>query len=408
MELKDMDEVKVDKELKQRTTKTKEEEKRDDQELRKNRKFNLNRSIYNDWQTQMNMSALEYIEHRTRPSSRPLTNDSRSGKFPKENHWVCYSKTVTPKVRTYVIAEDYLRTAVMGPKSNEKVFEREFIDSVKSTPNRKFSFNNDLRERLVEMVVAFGMTDVKRIEKIKFDSNTNKWRGLTFGNKGVVLKDTWIKVNITEAFPNWWKANVGDDNDKNPKIYEWTTLPLGSSHFSNKDLPVDGYQFKYSQKLFDDNCAVINLANVVERMGLSKVSDHLQKYFSKDALANMNVIDMIQSVPKDRNLMKMMKVLMNHLKFDIKKAQVKDIFKINNSVPLCVRMHAYHCVVIWNNEIYDANHTHTLPLNIDHMDWCSGHDIGFVDVVDAFYFYPRKKVCIALNLPEKKDFFSYL
>ena len=252
------------------------------------------------------------------------------------------------------------------------------------------------------------MTDVTRIDKLRYDNIASEWKGLTFGGQGVTLQDTWVSKNITEAFPKWWEENVGGGSEKiNPKIFNWTTLPLGSSHVANKDLPTDGYLFMYGQKVFDDNCAVINLANVVERMGMHKVSDHLQKYFSKDSLAKMDVIDMVESVPKDRNLMKMMKVLLNHLKFNVRKVQVKDIFKVDVSVPLCVRIHAYHCVVIWNGEIYDANHTHTLPLNIDNMDWSSGQDIGFIDVVDAFYFYPGKKVCIALNLPDKSEFFSY-
>ena len=184
-----MYEDEVDRVIKRHNKKTPEERKSEAKEMGMNRKFNRNRQIYFDWQMQMNMSSLEYIVHKKRPADKPLTNDSRVGKFTKRNHWVCYSKTSGTRERTYVISEEYLRTAVIGPKSDEKVFEKQFLDIVKRNPNTKFPFDDELKEKLQEMGSAFGMTDVTRIEKIKFNANTRKWKGLTFGNKGVNLSD---------------------------------------------------------------------------------------------------------------------------------------------------------------------------------------------------------------------------
>ena len=187
-------------------------------------------------------------------------------------------------------------------------------------------------------------------------------------------------------------------------ISKWTELPIGASNNLHKiDLPVDGKFFHYHQKALDDNCIIINVANICAQLGDEKGCKMLQKYFSKDGLFEMQKLGYCTENPSHSSMMKSMRFLLRKLTYQVFNIESKNVFELNQEIPFCVRLHSYHTITVWKNEIYDANHTHTLKLSQEWLDWCCGNvPGGFDGIKEAFYFYPCKKLCGKLKIEVKK------
>ena len=93
-----------------------------------------------------------------------------------------------------------------------------------------------------------------------------------------------------------------------------------------------------------------------------------------------------------------MKMFLRHKHYPVKNVKVHNILKSNDRIPTCCHTTQWHSIVIWQNEIYDANAEKVLKLTKENLDWCVGENQKYISVIDAFQCFPNKKLCKTLNL----------
>ena len=273
--------------------------------------------------------------------------------------------------------------------SQELLFNKDDVDQWSNQPNKKHVISEELRARIKAMITSYYGLPSTMIKQIKHRSADNEWIGITFDNKSERLTHDWVEKNFRYPFAQWYNVNIGDINK--PNISEWLTLPIGQSNMTKLD-ETGGWTFKYMQEEEDDNCAIINVLNVISKLGDEDTCDVVKPYCYKNTL--------ITTVSQQRDLnrcnrhydtLKFVQQLLRQNGYMIKKQKIDDIFNWKTEEPTLIKLHSLHCVVVWKDEIYDANHFCTLKLNKKNLDWCCGEYERFNGVLGAFTFYPNPK-----------------
>ena len=113
---------------------------------------------------------------------------------------------------------------------------------------------------------------------------------------------------------------------------------------------------------------------------------------------------MTKDLPTDNSFMKKIMIILRAKHYTVKKIKINDLLKENTSVPIWCKISQWHTIVVWKNEIYDANSIFTLKLTEKNLNWCSGINSAFAGVLEGFKFYPSPKIAKKLNLEVINNF----
>ena len=139
--------------------------------------------------------------------------------------------------------------------------------------------------------------------------------------------------------------------------------------------------------------------NVVTRIGDIEFVNLFRKYLDKEVLARaVHNSALITNQNKSISMLNVVKRILRTYGYFLQKVKIIDIYESSTKHPLMFQVHGVHAIIVWQNEIFDANNSHTLPFTENNMNRCCGTNESFIQPINPFIFHPSKKRIRTQNL----------
>ena len=338
-----------------------------------------------DFEFQTKLHYIEYIDISARNTPLPDCSGGIS-----ENHWV--GQTIDGK--DAILHEDYLHKALLGAGGKDLLFPPEVVNFWKLNKNRKHELSPEIKERIEKMGNSFEKTPNMLVIKFKYFEDEQTWKGLLGDNSVVRLTEHWMHRNVKDLEPKYYDryCNV------NVRGKDWTPLPIGNGKDTNDNLSRSGDRLLYEESDGCSTCVIVNIMNTLHLLEDYETHDKIHMLEDNDKwldLVHENYYD-----NKFPHVMCGVQILRDH-RYLVRKVKIESVFQHDFVHPtLCVISNT-HCIVIWRKSIIDSNHTHTLKLNRNHLDWCCGDLDPFSKIFLAYEFKPSPRIANKIGYNEK-------
>ena len=339
-----------------------------------------------DFEFQLKLEHIEYIDKDERNAEDRLPDCSLGV---KDNHWVGY----TLDGRVELLHSDYINLARKGIEDSELLFPKDLVNHWKLNKNEKHQLSEEMKRRIKAMGDSFEKTPDFLVTRFRYNDRKKTWEGLLGTLMIVPLSDRWMHQNVKELDRNYFH----DHCSVKVRSFNWVNMPVGFGSSKKEELSTLGYLLLYKEKAGCATCVIVNIMNT-----LYLLKDEVTHSKIKGLENNDNWIDLVNRSFTNCNFPHVtcgIQVLRDH-KYLVRKVKVKSVLEYKFVHPtLCVISNT-HCVVIWNKNIIDSNHTHTLKLNIKNLNWCSGESNEFSRIILAYEFKPCPKIAKKINYME--------
>merc|ERR1712016_3608 len=176
------------------------------------------RISFEDYQFQVDLKHIEYVNVERRTSSFPHFDYSKTkDKWMKQDagskFWLGYTDNVCKLIHPEWVEEG---TIIKG--EDDLLFPREFQKKVKDNVNKKVILANEIKANLEECAKESSFHPGNKIESVrrKFDVDKNKarWQGKTVDGTDEFLEDDWVVGNIYYPNRKWYNDTLKYQNDK--------------------------------------------------------------------------------------------------------------------------------------------------------------------------------------------------
>ena len=340
-----------------------------------------------DFEFQIKLKEVEFIEVSSRSQDDKLP-DCSGGMT--EDHWVGY----TFDGEEEILHEDYLYKALSADQT-EMLFPQENVTYWKTKKNQKHELSDEIKKRIIDVGNSLEKTPSCLVTKIMYCNNDHTWKGLLGDNNKVInLPEFWMRRNVKQIDATFYDKYCKG----NGKVTTWTNLPIGSGVETNTILSTSGEKLFYEERDGCSTCVIVNILNTLYL--LDDTETHKKMNWLENDETWLKMVHEINISPtKYPHVMCGLQVLRKH-KYQVKKVKIPSVLEYVFKHPTLCVVSNVHCIVIWNDKIIDSNHSHTLELTMEHLNWCCGDFKKFSRIFLAYEFQPSQKLAKRIGYNE--------
>ena len=128
---------------------------------------------------------------------------------------------------------------------------------------------------------------------------------MTYNDKVVRLSREWIDYCLHRLWLPWFIDKMKDLDNLICNIETWIALPMGSGNKQDqRQLQITSKNFVHRQSEKDDNCIVLNVANVIFYLNDMKVNKIMLDLSRDNTFMKDCSIDLAQAKPSDQSVFK--------------------------------------------------------------------------------------------------------
>ena len=246
--------------------------------------------------------------------------------------------------------------------------------------------------------------------KAEHDDNGRKrcveWKGHLLKGGEVVLDHEWIRDNFEAVFPLFYRQLLNKRSLK-----QKLRLPSGARPKAQGE--PSSYLLTDGQKLLPHRnntnlCLWTNIANALELFNFGDLAhtcltEYLPQYDVERKLKGKKTSrepkrsssDLARAVWRLRNTHKWLCKKIDCSKYDLLGANEEDRQCIKVVMLQSNKQSSCHVICVFSNTIIDGTHSHTLPLDFKHLNWCCGADkddgdLMYVGIQEGYLVSPPK------------------
>jgi hypothetical protein len=284
----------------------------------------------------------------------------------KDNKWIAHGKGKDNREKCLEVCEEWLQTKMV--RDDKPLFPLKFLETIKQTKGTK-PLTKVHQARIIEYGKEHGREKgglIAEFQAVRNRMDEIVYRGKQQNGVQVALSYKWLEMNTRHVDEKWF-------NDKivgNKQLNKWHRLPSG---YVRRKYPI-----KWRQGDNQSTCFLGNILNCLYYLG-DETTFELTKI-----IVDVSP-DVVDAAVVKRHLIK------NSYQITNIKTTVTD-FTPYMDVPICGKITEIHRIVVWKGWIIDGLNEYLLPVTQENLDWCCGHDQVFTGMVDAFLFFPCKRL----------------